>query len=142
MLHIPVDLYKTLGWSARILMRYIVTYFQSPVRWVCLQMVPNTVYLAFMDLSLPCEYHKTSLMQGLQRYADNQRQSYKSLLWIRDEVYRKITTRSTRRIHKNEWNTCFRERANDTVTPAILQLPPRTIFSNNRIRQHGKWFEI
>lgn len=84
-------------------------------------------------LSLPCEYHKTSLMEGLQRYVDNQRQTYKSLPWTRDEVDRKIKTRSTSRIHKNEWNTRFHERANYTVTPAILQLHPRTISSNDRI---------
>jgi len=57
-------------------------------------------------------------------------------------VNRNIKTRGTSRIHKNEWNTCFRERANDTVTPVILQLPPRTISSNNRIRHHGKWFQF
>jgi len=53
MLHIPVDLYKTLGRSARILMRYTVTYFQSQVRHVCLKVGPNmliTIYLAFIDI--------------------------------------------------------------------------------------------
>lgn len=91
-----------------------------------------TVHLAFMDIFGKyrpgfCEYHKTSLMEGRRRYADYQRQTCKSLPWIRDEENRKIKTRSTSRIRKNERNTCFREQANDTVTPAIQQFPLRTI---------------
>jgi len=154
MLHIPVDLYKTLGRSCTDF-DALYSYPLSVARKIS---VPangpkyvnyglSGVHEYFRQiqawfLTLPCEYHKTSLMEGLQRYADNQRQTYKSLPCIRDEVNRKMKTRSTGRIHKNEWNTCLRERANNTVTPTILQFPPRTISSNNRIRQHGKWFEI